>query len=54
MLKVLLIVLVIAVLIPVLAGVPLPPSLNPQALGSFLQQVIAYWVAVFEVVIKQH
>lgn len=54
MLKALLIVLAIAVLIPVLAGVPLPSSLTPQAIGSFLQQVIAYWSAVFEAVIKQH
>ncbi|MEM4413794.1 MAG: hypothetical protein QXD59_05920 [Candidatus Caldarchaeum sp.] len=53
MLKLLLIVLVLAVLIPVLAGVPLPNSLNPQAIGSFLQHVIAYWVTVFEAVMKQ-
>nr|BAL52688.1 hypothetical protein HGMM_F03A04C11 [uncultured prokaryote] len=54
MLKVLLVLLILAVVIPVLAGVPLPHSLDPQAIGHFLQQVIAYWVTVFEAAARRH
>jgi hypothetical protein len=53
MVKLVLIVLVLAVLIPVLAGVPLPSSLNPHALGQFLHQVIAYWGTVFEAIVQR-
>lgn len=51
MLKFMLILLVVAVAIPVFAGVPLPGSLDPQVLGQFIQGTMNYWIAVFNSIV---